>query len=710
MRALSDQPWMAPVWSVVLGLCLVMSKMSLAVLNPFYIDWMINAGWDLTAHYMGWHFYKDSPLTLPLGTIANYAWPQITNIGYTDSIPLLAIPCRILFGWVSSPFQYFGFWYLCCYSLSIFFSWKILKQIGINDIITLMGGSVLIGITPFLLFRWGHDALSAQWMILAIFLVYLQAKDSQAKTFRWLLALTLASAFIHPYLTLMVFVLTLPAWWSYWQVCDIPWLKRALTLAGLLLGVFLSWALIGYFQISSDNAISSGFGEFSANLNTFFNPREHSAFLSALPSAHPNQYEGFGYLGLGMLILLGQNLIFHQHRFIPRFAAHKGMWLALGALTVFALSHQWTLGSDYLFKWDFKDHFTGMFRSSGRFIWPAAYALMIMIIIGIHRLPGSPRVKHILILLAFGIQVADLQSLWKRDQRLEVTYYSLADAPQWDSLLTTSAKVILHPPFEVSLVHWNDFATLGLRVAPYQIPITTGYLSRLDEPLKFRNQDEILHLMETGDFSRFPGAMVVTGKNSKDDISELLNAGKVKVWYINEYFVMVADDHPFSDEHPEPIQGRVFQIDLGEGIHDFMKRNNSNTVLLTVSDEASNKLCSEARDWFTQANSQVQHLQFRNSWLAIFSQGELVWEAFASTDTLTLNVDREEVINSWVAPAAIRMASGGKLNQVPPMLEVNGKNVADQHRGIQIAVVDPSGKVIETACFDTYTDCYTRQR
>ncbi|MCF8237915.1 MAG: DUF6311 domain-containing protein [Saprospiraceae bacterium] len=710
MRPLSDQPWLAPAWSILIGLVLVMSKMGLAVLDPFYIDWLIKAGGDLAAHYMGWHFYKLSPLTLPLGTIANYTWPQVTNIGYTDSIPLLAIPCRILFGWVAAPFQYFGFWYLSCYALGIYFSWRILNQVGIQDVITLMGGSVLIGITPFLLFRWGHDALSAQWLILAVFLVYLQAKDPERHTFRWLVCLTLASAFIHPYLTLAVFVLTLPAWWRYWSVQAATWKKKVLTLAGMLLGIFLSWALIGYFQISSDDAKSVGFGEYSANLNTFFNPLNFSAFLPALPLAHPSQYEGFSYLGFGMLILLAQNLIFHQHRFFPGFSTHKGMWWALIGLSVFALSHQWTIGSIYLFKWHFSDHFTGMFRSSGRFIWPAAYALLILILIGIDRLPATQRVKHILILLALFIQVTDLQSLWKRNDRMGASMLSYVEAPQWDSILVTSTKVILYPPLDLSLVHWNDFTTIGLRVAPYKIPITTGYLSRYDEPLRKKTEEDVLHLIQTGDFSNFPGALLISGKNSQHYISDLLAARMVKVWYLDEYFLIVARDHPFSPQHPEPLVGRILQLDLGEGLPGFLERNRPNTVLITVSDEASEKLCEEARTWFEQAGSHIQDLQFRSSWLAIFNQGKLVQEAFATTDSLTMDVARHDVMESWSAPADIRMASGGALNQMTPILEINGVNVADRHRGIQIAVLDTLGKVIETACFDTYTDCYTRRR
>lgn len=710
MRWHVDHPWLAAGWSLVIGLLLVGSKMGLAVLNPFSIEWLLNAGGDLAAHYMGWHYYHHSPLTFPIGTIANYAWPQITNIGYTDSIPLLAIPLRLLFGWVDTPFQYFGIWYLSCYSLGTYFAWKILRETGITDLVTLLVGSVLAGVTPFLLFRWGHDALSAHWLILAVFFVFIRFRNNPYQVWKTVLLLTGISAFVHPYMTLMVVVLTLPVWMATWKESGTTWIRRLLTIGGVLLGIFLSWALIGYFQISSDDAVTIGFGEFSTNLNAFFNPLGHSRFLSDLPLAHPNQYEGYAYLGVGVLVLFFQGLVFHQFRFFPRFGPFLWMWVAVGFLTLFALTFQWTFGSDYLFKVEYTDHFTGIFRSSGRFVWPAGYALILACVIAIHKMAVAHRIKYILLLLALTLQVIDLQSFWERDSRVTNSFLVWPDAPQWDSLLVNVDKVLVQPPYELTMVHPYDFATLGLLFAPYNIPVSVGYLSRYDDQLRQAIHADIIHILETGDFSRHPGAMLITGKNSTHAVAELLRQGKAKVWYLNDYLLVLPPDHPFQPDHPEPVGGRQQQLDLGEGIHDFLERNKPHTLLLTVSDEARYKLCPEAMDWLVKAKCHIELLQFRGSWLAVIDNGIIVQELYAQEEPLTMEIALQARIGTWTSPASLRLASGGALNQVKAMLEVDGEEYADGGRGIQVAVMDSTGNVIETACFDTYMDCYTRLR
>ncbi len=204
--------------------------------------------------------------------------------------------------------------------------------------------------------------------------------------------------------------------------------------------------------------------------------------------------------------------------------------------------------------------------------------------------------------------------------------------------------------------------------------------------------------------------MLITGKNSTHAVAELLRQGKAKVWYLNDYLLVLPPDHPFQPDHPEPVGGRQQQLDLGEGIHDFLERNKPHTLLLTVSDEARYKLCPEAMDWLVKAKCHIELLQFRGSWLAVIDNGIIVQELYAQEEPLTMEIALQARIGTWTSPASLRLASGGALNQVKAMLEVDGEEYADGGRGIQVAVMDSTGNVIETACFDTYMDCYTRLR
>jgi hypothetical protein len=59
------------------------------VLDPANVAWLGEG--DPLTHYLGWEFFRDSPLTMPLGRNPRYGLEIGSSIIYSDSIPLLAI-------------------------------------------------------------------------------------------------------------------------------------------------------------------------------------------------------------------------------------------------------------------------------------------------------------------------------------------------------------------------------------------------------------------------------------------------------------------------------------------------------------------------------------------------------------------------------------------------------------------------------------------
>lgn len=696
-------------WSLATAVLLIAVRFGPEILFPWFTEWLPQMGGDIAAHYIGWFFYQQSPWTVPFGTIAHYAWPQATNVGYTDSIPLLAIPLRVLLGWVQTPFQYFGLWYLACYALGVFFAWRLLETAGVRDRVVLLAGSVMTGLTPFLLARWGHDALCAHWLVLAIWLQDLRARQGITPSPGTVLGLTGMAAAIHPYLTLMIFALSLPVWWQYWKQKQTPWMNRAAMLAGIFGGIYLLWALIGYFQVDTDDARTGGFGEFSANLLTFFNPLTHSLFLPPLPMAHPNQYEGYAYLGLGLLLLTATGVVVFRSRFLPPFTPYRGWYIAVAGLTLFALSHQWAVGAHYLTQFSHSDPFTGMFRSSGRFIWPAAYALAILTVVRMARTGWKPVLLRVLILAALFLQVTDMYPLWKRDERMSRHLLVYPEAPQWDSLLQTATHLLVYPPYERKLVHHDDYLTLGMLAAPYHIPVTTGYLSRYDSDNRYALQAEIDHIVETGDFCRFPQGVLVTNDNHLEPLSRHLEAGRIHVWQWDGYHVVVPAGFRTRDQTPLPSVGRLADIRLAEGLPGFLARHAGHTVLLAIYDEGSEKLCAAARESLSASGSEVGRLAYRDSWLAIIHKGRVVREAIGH-EVLRWDIPAGASWGAFTTPVPLRMQSGGMDSGGEPLLDIAGVPHADRSRGIQLVVLDDAGQVVETAVFDTYQDCYARLR
>jgi len=85
------------------------------VLNPGNIGW-IRAG-DPATHYLGWHFFRNSEWSFPVGLNPNYGLEISNAILFSDSNPLLAILFKPFAGLLPETFQYFGVWVYACFVL-----------------------------------------------------------------------------------------------------------------------------------------------------------------------------------------------------------------------------------------------------------------------------------------------------------------------------------------------------------------------------------------------------------------------------------------------------------------------------------------------------------------------------------------------------------------------------------------------------------------
>src|SRR5262249_50080728 len=136
-----------------------------------------------------------------------------------------------------------------------------------------------------------------------------------------------------------------------------------------------------------------GYGLFSLNLNAPLNPfapafpccTAHapagSILLPSLPLAQPGQYEGYGYLGLGITGLLA---VFVAWRPSALMWVVERRLIALAAVavvcTVLAASDRITFGTHTLLvvHWPARlAHMLDGLRASGRLFWPAYYLIVL---------------------------------------------------------------------------------------------------------------------------------------------------------------------------------------------------------------------------------------------------------------------------------------------------------------------------------------------
>ena len=74
----------------VLGLILFLVCYGFSALNPSY-EGIVMMDRDITQHYMGWLYYRNSDWHFPIGLMDGISAPYQVSIVYSDSIPILAV-------------------------------------------------------------------------------------------------------------------------------------------------------------------------------------------------------------------------------------------------------------------------------------------------------------------------------------------------------------------------------------------------------------------------------------------------------------------------------------------------------------------------------------------------------------------------------------------------------------------------------------------
>jgi Family of unknown function (DUF6311) len=237
-----------------------------SVLNPTYLGWVMQG--DGAQHVLGWLFFRHENWSWPLGSVPSFPYPVGTTVGYTDSIPWLAISAKVISPLLPVDFQYVGPWLGLCFFLQGWFGVRIVQELSPNPVIHILGGACFI-LDPILLWRIGHDSLCAHWLLLGLIWLHLRTWPEGRTLYRTLtsaLVFCIISAGVHPYLATMVLALALAL------VCKLHWVDQSLSSGQMVvwggvygiatLGVF---AALGYLG-SGISWGANGFGEYSADL------------------------------------------------------------------------------------------------------------------------------------------------------------------------------------------------------------------------------------------------------------------------------------------------------------------------------------------------------------------------------------------------------------------------------------------------------------
>lgn len=497
-------------------------------LDPTRTDWLLGRA-DAAMNFFGWGFLRQAAWTFPAGAIPAYDWPGGTSIALTDSIPLLALPLRLLSPVLPPDFHYFGFWLVACHILQVAFAWAIARRFS-DDRRVQMAGALLGLFTPVWLHRIGHMALAGQWILLAAWWLYLRdpvRSGLAPRAGRWT-GLFAIVALVHPYLWAMTSGIALAGWLRSWRRGRLNAPKVAVLVLLALLVSGLMWWTSGMFVLDDPSAwAAEGLGTYSMNLNGPVNSSATSNWVGPLPLHFMGQYEGYAYLGLPVLALLavvvcgrllGGTLVrsILDHR--------EAVALVLVAVFV-ALGPVWTLGDRVLLDGFWPQWMrSGLepFRATGRFAWILVYAVFVAVLAGTARMRAARWVLPLAALVA----LVEMRPIERVDLYLaDKLFEPRADLDALERYVPEGGVVVLVPPHARSLVHRDDWREWGLICLRKNARLGGGYLTRIDESARERLLDRARTALEKGEPE--PGVLYVLGDAASREL--VVPAGALEV-------------------------------------------------------------------------------------------------------------------------------------------------------------------------------------
>lgn len=536
----------------------------LDVLVPTNINWLMSVRHDWGQHYLGWAFYRDEPWGFPLGNMDSILYPAGTNVGYWDSIPLLALFFKIFSFLLPETFQYLGIWLLFCYLMAAHYAFKIFKLYNVTNFFTIIAVLLIVG-NPMLLYRGMHPALCAHGFILASVYFYLQpATDKNVKSINnkqlWL---TVVSSLINPYICLMVigFAFALPAKHYFYR--KLLTLKETIVYPALsVVGVVLCWVVFGMitFGQNSNLEVNNSYGLYAFNYNSFFNSGGFSMFFPPMPWVNAFQYESYMYLGLGLMVFIAISLIYFLIVGKPVVFIKTHQWLLplfiLALLMgLFATTHIVTYNATVLLELPipgFIKRLGGIFRASARFYWTVYYlvCLFFLVVFLKSRIPTWAKTTVLIIVAA--LQAYDGLPLYSlRHQVVSGDYDSPLDEAKWNMVLQHFDRMITYPPFNSHLLNGNDYQDLCLLALKNNQAIATGYSAREDGLAYKRYTDSLNMAISEGKLRK--NELYITTNQYIDMFRGMIHNKQLTMQYLDGYYLLYTNNSkiPIADTRPE---------------------------------------------------------------------------------------------------------------------------------------------------------------
>ena len=504
------------VW-VALAFGIVFAALSL---DPGYVSgrgpyWSAQLG-DVAKGEIGWFYYARDAWRFPLFDIGTYHYPEGGSLVLSDSLPLFALPAKIVYKLAYTPEQlppiYSGFWVALCLVLQAVAASRLLRALGIRDFVSHLAGIAIFCYLPIVMLRFGQASLMAQCLILFALEGYVRAKREGLTRGGWIAqcALPPLTLLVHPYLAAMCGILVAATILDQWR-------ERHIGFAGVLVR-FASIAVLAFAVMTIGGFFSAAMGDFgdyglySLNLLSPWIPFPQTLSGRLLGTTLPvipgtNQWEGGAYLGAGVLLMCVLALPALKN-WRANLRRHAVLLALLIATLIFAVSHWIGFGTYEIAHLAIPDallHALSQFRGSGRFVWIAVYALVAALIVAIASRYDTRRARLLLIVAAL-LEIIDV---WPMQSGVRIASASVApstiDRAQWAKLIDAHERIFVFPSFECGGIFGRDVPGTKFReveidwiAAGRNKPINSAYLARFTKDCAREREEAVSNFGEHG--------------------------------------------------------------------------------------------------------------------------------------------------------------------------------------------------------------------
>jgi Family of unknown function (DUF6311) len=367
----------------VVGALLALTALDLRFVLGTGGKWVRPEG-DFIEYVVAWRYFIGDVWRLPLFAVPAMGYPEGGNVIFSDALPLTALITKVLhsvFGVAVNPL---GWWILLTYVLQGAMAARLVRACGTRSLWSSVGAATLALCNIFFMWRLGHTALSSHFVLIWALAIYFEsARRGRLRAVEMCLLLAI-TMLVNPYLLAMVAVVAGTTVLALWQEKKLRWVDvRTLGVGFVILFAIAMMAGYGVLLTRPSSMTAPGFGLYSWNVVTLLVPPEDfwGVPRGVVRDATGGQFEGEAYIGLGAVLMLVSAAVISPRGLLTHARRHPVLVAALGLLAVAAASNKVYAGSKLLLAYNLPavvESVAGAFRGTGRFIWPAAYALAIL--------------------------------------------------------------------------------------------------------------------------------------------------------------------------------------------------------------------------------------------------------------------------------------------------------------------------------------------